>query len=62
MKINTPGPENSRNQLAVLHDILQRIARAEHPADFAIVKQLLLERISDLEEELAPMPMAASRP
>ena len=60
MNSTTPGPENPRDQLAILHGILQRFAQAEHPADFAIIKQLLLERVAELEEEVAHTPHADS--
>jgi hypothetical protein len=62
MAFNTPGSENPSDQLAILHGILERFAQAKHAADFAIIKQLLLERIAELEEEVADIPPADSRP
>ena len=60
MNSTTPGPENLRDQIAILRGVLQRFAQAEHPADFALIKQLLLERLAELEEEAAHMPPANS--
>jgi hypothetical protein len=48
---NTTGPKSLRTQIAELRSIVQRFARAEHPSEFAIIKQLLLECIAELEEE-----------
>lgn len=45
--------DRSQDQLAVLRGVLQRIAQAEHPENFAVVKQVLLERLRELEEETA---------
>jgi hypothetical protein len=42
-----------QDQIAILRGILQRIAQAEHPEGFSIVKQVLLERLRELEEEAA---------
>lgn len=56
----TPGPEDLRDQIATLQCIVQRFAQAEHPSDFAITKQLLLERIGELEEEVRHTQPAAS--
>jgi hypothetical protein len=54
--------ENPSVQLATLRGILQRIAQAKPPADFAFIKQVLLEHIADLEEQVALTPIAASSP
>ncbi|HMG86395.1 MAG TPA: hypothetical protein VK574_11640 [Terracidiphilus sp.] len=63
MAFSAPAPDNPPDPLATLRDILQRIAQAEHPAEFAFIKQVLLERIADLEVETAALtPMAVSRP
>ena len=59
MKINTPGPENPSDQLASLRDILQRIAQAERPADFSFIKQVVIARIAELEEDAALTSMAS---
>jgi hypothetical protein len=62
MAFNVPGPENPSDQLAILHGILERFAQSEHPTDFAITKQLLLQRIADLEDEVAHTPPGESPP
>ena len=42
--------DSSQDQLAVLRSILLRIAQAEHPEKFALVKQIILERLRELEQ------------
>jgi hypothetical protein len=44
-----PGIASSRDRIAILHGILQRFAQAENPLHFVFVKQLLVERITELE-------------
>jgi len=55
------APDDPPDSIATLRDILRRIAQAERPGDFAFIKQVLLERVADLEAEAAPMPIAVSR-
>jgi hypothetical protein len=62
MKFNTAGPDHAANQIATLRNLLQHLEQAEHPSDFALVKQVLLSRIADLEEEVALAPTTSSRP
>jgi hemoglobin-like flavoprotein len=47
-----------QDQLAILRGVFHRIAQAEHPEKFSIVKQVLLERLRELEEEAANTPLA----
>jgi hypothetical protein len=58
---SAPAHDDSPDSIATLRDILQRIAQAERPGDFAFIKQVLLERVAALEAEAAPTPIAASR-
>jgi hypothetical protein len=55
-QLHTSGPENPTDQIAVLQGILQRIAQAEHPIDFTFLKQVLLERVAELEEVAHTLP------
>jgi hypothetical protein len=60
MNPNTLGPENPPYKLAILRGILERIAQAEHPTKFAVMKQVLLERIADIEAAGEQEPPADS--
>ncbi len=55
---HSPEPETLPDQLEVLRGILDRIAQAERPADFWILKQLLLERVAQLRDESEKEPHA----
>jgi hypothetical protein len=51
------GDTSPQVQLVLIRGILQRIEQAEQPEKFGIIKQLLLERLSELEslaEQEAP--------
>jgi hypothetical protein len=54
----SPETETLPHQLEVVRIILDRIAQSEHPADFWILKQLLLERVAQLKDESDKMPPA----
>jgi len=62
MAFSASAPNNPPDSIATLRDILQSIAQTEHPADFTLLKQVLLARLADLEAEAALTPIAASRP
>jgi len=49
-----------QDQLAILRCVLQRIAQAERPLDFAITKQVLLARLRELQEETASTLLATN--
>jgi hypothetical protein len=54
-----PDDTGSQDQLAILRVILQRITQAEHPEKFTLIKQVVLQRVADVEEECA-MPLHSS--
>ena len=59
--LHNPDSTTSRDQVAILRAIVRRMNQAEDPTAFCIVKQLLLERIAELEAESAQAPPANTR-
>ena len=50
--------KSQEDQLLVLRGILQRIAQGENPEKFSLIKQVVSQRIADLEEEAKHTPDA----
>jgi hypothetical protein len=51
--LHKSGDTSQQSQLAILRGVLKRFAQAEHPENFAVAEQVLLERLKELEEATA---------
>jgi hypothetical protein len=56
--LHNPDAINLQDQITLLRAVVGRINQAENRVAFCIVKQLLLERIAELEAESAQAPPA----
>jgi hypothetical protein len=57
-ELYNPDATSSQHQIARLRAIVGRMEQAEDRIAFCIIKQLLLERIAELEEESVQAPPA----
>lgn len=55
---HNPDVTSLQDQITLLRAIVGRIDQAEDRIAFSIIKQLLLERIAELEDESAHVPPA----
>ena len=56
--LQNPDATSSQDQITLLRAIVRKMDQAENPIAFCIVKQLLLERVAELEAESAQAPAA----
>jgi hypothetical protein len=55
-----PQPVSTETLLASLRGTVQRMEHSENPENFVLIKQLILERIADIEAEAEQEPPADS--
>jgi hypothetical protein len=60
MDHRTPQPVSTDTLLASLRGTVQRMEQSENPENFALIKQLILDRIADVEAEAEQEPPAHS--